>query len=291
MGITPRKPGQQLEQLVAMLESALTNGAAKIESPSRRLIDRDTGQRREHDVLIIWDHGHHEIFTAIECRDRSRPVGVPDIEAFADKCSATGIHSRIVVSASGFRATARKKAASRTITCMDISEVSQFAWIAPSAAIFGYERQFQAMNVQIMFADDMPTDIIAIFDTNGQELTNEQITQTIINLVPDCKDRDEEVGVSVPMNMKVTTIGWSARDSDGKTWKIDHLLASTSYTTIKTAQEFSSHRYSGGGKDYQIASAEVPVSAIKGRIILLRNDDESTSVIWTPDNHGKILKV
>ena len=70
------KSGRQLERLVAMLERALAENAAAIESPSRRLIDRDTGRPREHDILIIWDHGHHQIITAIECRDRARPVAI-----------------------------------------------------------------------------------------------------------------------------------------------------------------------------------------------------------------------
>jgi len=80
------KPGTRVERLVAILERTFAGSGAKIESPSRQLHDRDTGRRREHDILTVWDHGHHQITTAIECRDRSRPVGVPDVEAFASKC-------------------------------------------------------------------------------------------------------------------------------------------------------------------------------------------------------------
>lgn len=102
--------GKDLERLVAMLERLLLGDQAVIESPSRRLIDRDTGKRREHDVLIIFDQAHHQIITAIECRDRSRPVGVPEVEAFADKCSRTGVHCGAIVSSTGFRKSALTKA-------------------------------------------------------------------------------------------------------------------------------------------------------------------------------------
>jgi Restriction endonuclease len=279
--------GEQLERLIAMLESTLANGPAKIESPSRRLKDRDTGQVREHDVLITWDHGHHEIYTAIECRDRSRPVGVPDIEAFSDKCGATGIHSGVVVSASGFRDSARKKAAARSITCMDISEVQHFEWIAPAAAVYCYERQFRDMHVHVIVEGDvLPADIDVIFDTNGLALSNEQISQTIFNVIPVDENCEEAVGVEVPVNAKVKTIDWTARDIDGKIWNIDHLLVSATYATVRTVQEFASHRYSGGGKDYRIASALVSTTTINGRIMLVKNDDDSTSVFFTPDNYG-----
>ena len=99
--------GKRLERVVAMLEGIFAGANATIEAPCRRLVDRDTGRLREHDVVITWDHGHHRIITAVECRDRSRPVGVPAIEAFADKCARTGVQSGVVVSAAGFANTAR----------------------------------------------------------------------------------------------------------------------------------------------------------------------------------------
>jgi hypothetical protein len=80
------RPGKKLERLVASLERTLASSNATIEAPCRRLKDRDTNRRREHDVVITWDFGHHVLITAIECRDRSRPVGVPEVESFAKKC-------------------------------------------------------------------------------------------------------------------------------------------------------------------------------------------------------------
>jgi Restriction endonuclease len=244
MSATKGNPGKQLERLIAMLESALANGSAKIESPSRRLKDRDTGQPREHDVLIIWDHGHHEIFTAIECRDRSRPVGVPAVEAFADKCGATGVHSGVIVSASGFCATARTKAAARAITCMEISEVSRFDWLAPEAefvGFVGYERQFDGVHAQIMFASEMPDQIDAIFDTDGNEVSLDQITQIVMNSVPRAANQDDIVDKSIPINLRMETVGWRVRDAKGEFWCVDHILATTSYSTKRTEHGFSSH--------------------------------------------------
>ena len=55
--VTKDLTGKKLERLVATLERTLAGTNAAIEAPSRRLLDRDTGKPREHDVLIVWDHG------------------------------------------------------------------------------------------------------------------------------------------------------------------------------------------------------------------------------------------
>lgn len=69
---------------------------------------------------------------ALECRDRSRKVGVPDIEAFRKKCDRTAIHRSIIVSASGFTKTALKKAEALEIGCLGLEEAACFDWcLAP----------------------------------------------------------------------------------------------------------------------------------------------------------------
>lgn len=85
------RKGRSLELLVEKLERLLANDArVTIESP-KRIRDLQTQKLREHDVVLTFEHAHHELIVAIECKDRSRPVGVPDIEAFAVKCSHTGV--------------------------------------------------------------------------------------------------------------------------------------------------------------------------------------------------------
>ena len=282
----PDRSGKALERLIAMLESALCDTGAVIEAPCRRLVDRDTGRPREHDVVITWDHGHHQIITAIECRDRSRPVGVPDVEAFADKCQATGIHSGVIVSAKGFRDTARTKAAARAINCMDIAEVERFDWLGTKAFV-EFKRNFGHLNIRIMFKDAMPEALEAIFDAEGRRLSEQEIMQIGINSVPQSTDNDVEVGIEVPIHLRLMVDGWTARGTDGKVWPVEHLLMDTSYTVTKTVSAFETHRYQGGGKEYAIASAEAMLGEQRGRVVMVRHEDDTTSVVWTPDNHGK----
>lgn len=112
------------------LERSLsTHPGALIESP-KRLVDSRTGRLREHDVVVTLSEGLHSVVIAIECRDRSRPFGVPHLEAFRQKCLDTGVSRGVVVSPRGFRASARTKALAYGIQCLDLTEVEGFDWLA-----------------------------------------------------------------------------------------------------------------------------------------------------------------
>lgn len=277
------KPGKELERLVATLERTLAASSAIIEAPSRSLLDRDTGKPREHDVLITWDHGHHQIITAIECRDRARPVGVPDVEAFADKCDATGVHSGVIVSSSGFRQTARMKASARSITCMDLADVDAFDWLAIDH-ITGFRRQFGHMDVKVMFQENQPAEIAKIFDECGNEVDESRLLSGLSNLVPPAQNSELEVGKENPVKMRALAPGWTAVDSSGAVWPISHFNVTTSFTTIKTTSPIARHRYSGGGRDYSLATAKTPIAGLEGSFVMVQQDDDGeTSIYWVPD--------
>jgi hypothetical protein len=75
-----KNDGCNLQRLIHAIESARGSGAhMKIESP-KRILDKITNELREHDVVLTYTHQHHEIAVAIECRDRSRPVGSNAVE-------------------------------------------------------------------------------------------------------------------------------------------------------------------------------------------------------------------
>ncbi len=126
-----RRPGRALEVLVARIEQALANNkSASISSPCR-LRDRITGRLREFDVVIQFHENHHEICVAIECRDRSRPVTVEQVESFSTKCQHTGVHRGIIVSPRGFHDTAKTKADALGIACFGLEEIENVEWLVP----------------------------------------------------------------------------------------------------------------------------------------------------------------
>ena len=108
--------------------------------------------------------------------------------------------------------------------------------------------------------------------------------QTAVNLVPAADDPEDEVGKIFPVRMQMNTVGWTARDEKDKIWPISHILVETEFTTEKTLNPVSTHQYTGGGKNYSIASADAVFGDHCGKIILIRNEDGTISVHWAPDN-------
>jgi hypothetical protein len=123
------REGRDLETLVAALEKAASSDASlKVQSPYIA-IDRITGSKREHDVGIFVTQNHREIIIALECRDRSRNVTVPEVEAFESKCRDTGVHKGGIVSSKGFAEDALTKAKHLNISCYTLAEAKDISWL------------------------------------------------------------------------------------------------------------------------------------------------------------------
>lgn len=163
------KPGKAFESAVAAMERSLARdpSVTEIEAPAR-LPDRGTGTLREHDVLVTHRVGHHLARTAIECRDRSHKVGVPDVEAFAAKCRDTSIDRAVIVSSTGFTKTALTKAKHENVRChllhaggealMGLQFGGTFLALHAPVASFGATLPVDAENWWILRDDGSPFD-------------------------------------------------------------------------------------------------------------------------------------
>lgn len=277
---TPNRtnPGEAFNDFVAALERALSSHESALVEVRKRLRDRDTGRLREHDVVITWRQQHHTIVTAIECRDRGRKVGVPDVEGFADKCEHTGVHHGVIVSASGFRDTARKKAAARGISLLELTEAASFDWMGIEFFV-GFERKFGPVNAHVFFKEEKPEGTFTLFDRAGTEIDAERLTHTFIHHVPEEEDPLSAVGKTRDITMQMNTVDWTAKDASGREFTVDHIMAHASMVLVKHVHPVTTHSYSGGGKDYQIVSGPVAIGAAKGTLMLVE-DDQQIRVIW-----------
>jgi hypothetical protein len=123
------KDGKALEQLIGIIEQVVAGNENVTVEVDKKLPDKVTGEARQFDVVLTIKQKHHTVVIAIECRDKSRPVGVGQVEEFHAKSQDTDVHVRIIVSTSGFAKSARKKAARYGIRCLDIEEVASFDWL------------------------------------------------------------------------------------------------------------------------------------------------------------------
>lgn len=123
------KDGKAFEQLISIIEKVVAADENVTVEPNKKLTDKVTGERRQFDVVLTVTHQHHVVVVAIECKDKTRPVGVLDLEAFHTKCQHAGINQGVIVSTSGFAKTVRTKAEFLGIRCLDIEEVASFNWM------------------------------------------------------------------------------------------------------------------------------------------------------------------
>ena len=121
------KKGRSLERLIAHLERLQASDNCVVVTSPARLRDKSNGQLREHDVILEITFAHHKQIVAFECRDRSRPVGSGDVEAFYTKCQHTGVDKGILVSTKAFSKPAVTKAALLNIECFELEEVETFS--------------------------------------------------------------------------------------------------------------------------------------------------------------------
>ena len=96
-GRAPR--GIPFEKAVAAVQ-ALLDPAAQV-THNARLCDR-LGHWRQFDVVIRAKAGGHDVLGVIECKDLQRPVGTPEVNAFADKARNVLANLTLLASRRGF---------------------------------------------------------------------------------------------------------------------------------------------------------------------------------------------
>jgi hypothetical protein len=148
---------------------------------SKRFPDKVTGKPREHDVVLTITQEHHHLVIALECRDRSRKVGVNAVEEFRSKCEDTGINSGIIVSARGFYKTAIEKATHYNIRCLTLDEAESFDW-CPASGVDTFHREVRGSHLTVLFdGDGIKVETIQLED--GRPLNGDMVGSWALNLL------------------------------------------------------------------------------------------------------------
>ena len=277
------KPGKELERLVDTLELAIIgNERARIVAPYK-VADRTTGRIREHDVAVIVALEHHEFVTAIECRDRSRPVGVPQVEGFYQKCQDTGINRGVIVSPKGFCSTAVAKALHLGISCLRLDEAKQFDWIN-LGAISCLKVQYLEKNcllVPEMNFDSKPSSF-RLLDESGNTVDAANLDYLV---------RKEANGIignsaiqagehSLKFFLKVSGATIEALDSsERRQLKHVDVQVKLKITVNKVPIRLLSYRQEGEENAIREAGvAPLNLSPVNGDLVFLKNLDGSTEV-------------
>jgi hypothetical protein len=285
------KPGENLQHLVRTLEQATNNAPnIKVESP-KRVPDKDTGKPREHDVVVTFSFSHHSMVMALECRDRSRKVGVPDVEAFRNKCDRTGVHRAIIVSASGFTRTALKKAEALEIGCLGLEEVDRFDWCEAPGVELRLRDLLPGLPWEIGTAEPFDGDP-QLYDGDGhavEQVGFSNMAQAALNLRPTAvAQREDEEARLNPVTCTFVNQGASAFyliDREGNCIPLTRMVLHVTYRMRYSLIPFSFREYidhAKGKQLYTAAFATIDEGNLRGDLVVHREPTGIVTVSFVP---------
>ena len=282
----PRK-GRALEKLVAAIERATNNQPhVRIESPGWR-IDKRLNRRREHDVLLTVQQAHHTITIAIECRDRGRRVGAPDVEGFQTKCRDTGVDRGIIVSSTGFRTTALIKAEAHNIECFSLEQAEALDWfLAPG--LFVQNRTIEHVFLRAIPESQISDKAILFVDpdvvftvAHASQLATKFLGQ-FDPLTFEC-DGD----AVFPLRAVVNVSNLYAREPDGTKVTAPRVLLEIRVLVRKSVAPFDLRIYRDAARNRELlttAVADIDLGPTgTGKIVVIRKEGEDTQISWVPD--------
>jgi hypothetical protein len=270
-----KKPnnGRVFEGLVARLERLLAGKDVQIDVRIR-LPARATGQLREFDVVLTWAVGHHQGRIAIEARDRSVVVGVPEVEAFHAKCEAVGITSAVIVSSRGFAGTARVTAGTYGMRCIDLKDVETFDWLPTQPVVMAQLGLASRINYTLIPHTPLtaPWAAVQIIDHRRKLLSKADLRALVLDNM--ARVADQGPGRH-PARIQFLTHGFAIRDgADGAEVPLAGIVAEFEMQVNEANAAFTLRSYQEAGQVLaQVAAATIASGPIQGDLLVVRAAD------------------
>jgi Restriction endonuclease len=284
-----QRPGQDLQRLVRVIERATHHDGNVLVESSKRLRDKVTGRLREHDVVLTFTQRHHKILVALECRDRSRKVGVNSVEEFHSKCRDTGVHRGIIVSSIGFTRTALEKAAHYDIGCLSLDQAARLDWcLAPGIEVSHLRMIHVHLRAEVerevganakLYANDGtligPTEMGGI----GRHCLKGGIGRHCL------KGRSPPTDGPVTRRFVDPAPAFYFVDGDGARIGLRRLLIEVTYEVTSRLSPFEFRAYVDRAQDKQLytaAVANVDCGNVGGDIVMLHEEGRGAKVMFVP---------
>ncbi|REJ77280.1 MAG: restriction endonuclease [Acidobacteria bacterium] len=276
----PRRRGRALERFVSVIEASLNTYESKnIESPGF-VVDRVSGRKREFDVLISLS-GHPRITIAVECRDRNTKVGSPDVEAFIQKCSDSGIHKAVFVSSSGFSKPALRKAKMRNVQCILLEDVSSFDWLAAPGMVVREKRLAQAEWKFAIAADIRRITSFSVLNYKGLDLKPIGLERAVRTFLNSSEVSLLDVG-EYERTVVFTGTGLSVRDNvTGEVHIVEQLIGRFRFEIIEKNHPFKLNSYQdidSGEQLANVAVSQIPLGKHSASLTLVMKGNQGGSV-------------
>lgn len=249
------------------------------------------GDLREHDIILTHTQGLRVTKTAIECKDRGRKIGKPDLDAFRSKCADTGIHKGVIVSSSGFAQSALRASRRTAIQCLELSKAKRFPWIGMSASVMT-QRDYSNIGVKV-FAPTPIKPPFKIFGPDGAELSvydYQNAAQAAFNDHPGLAHLGRDEPTTITINWKPEG-GVYVIDADDVRHEVDYLILHPTFTVTETTQPFEHHSYSGDTGTYEIAISDFKAGGLDAKLVMIRDADNIRFMIQPNVPDGTLIEL
>jgi hypothetical protein len=288
-----RRQGDDFHQLVEHVERAIAGlGNVTIASP-KRLRDKVTGELREHDVVLTYKHPNRELVTAIECRDRSRPIGSGQVEEFHNKCLDTGVDKGVMVTSLGFTDPARVKARHYGIQCLSLIKVPQIDWCDMTDVVIR-ERRLKHGHVSLGIHPSLVGRPMRLFfggigdETQEIDLQNPyDFINSVWQTVPpdaenDCERTEHSAHIAIE-NLD----DFNLVDEVGNSHPIKHLYVDLEFIMVESKSPLTFYHYLNKDNSslYEaLVTDRETFEKTSGRLMLIRGDQSSFRVRFIADH-------
>lgn len=280
--------GKDLEQLMELLyriETAADGtrvAIEKIECPGY-VEDKETGSRREFDVLASGELGGMPFRLAIECKDWASPVDAPVVEGFIAKCMGTNIPLRMVVSSSGFTRPALTKAAANGIQCRTVAEVERPDWLAIDHIKY-IERTATSFHIFCRTANDVSVENrVRVVDREGNELTPAGQTNVANAALREASSTIDSVGQHQVV-VQYADPGWSVEKVDGTREAVLEVNVTVNFAVAEHTVSIKSFQEEVHAKAAPLTRAVADLAI--GQLVISEQADGSKTVVFVPKRVG-----
>lgn len=222
---------------------------------------------------------------ALECRDRSRPIGVEAVEAFRSKCADTGVHKGVMVSSKGFTRTAIRKAAVYNIHCLSLDQADGFNWCPPTSVTL-FRKVITNAFFHVEFPNGVNLEHPVLYDENGAVIDKDRvlpIAQATLTETPNAPFTVGEHNVSLRQSCPLIYI----MDGDQRVQASLGVLL-VSYTVTREEVPLSFQVYSSADTATPITQAAVATAELApGQhvdLVLTTQADGTISVSAVPNS-------
>jgi len=266
------KRTNKFQQLIHAIEVQLNDNALVTES--KFLSDWATGDEREADIVIETGAGSYSM-RIIECRDHARPQNIEWIDQMYGKHGQMA-HKLVLVSKSGFTASAKRKAEALGIETLTFEEAKEVDWTQVAGKLSRVQvalAEIQVMGLSVFPPmDAFNLDAISLQFYNHEEELQGNLWKVALDILQDPTVIEEimktysDPGNYTSLNEYQFPAGCYIIDVAGIRYEIEKLRTTV---TVHVKERIPVDLQHGSYKESQVAYGTLKYDSVQGLLTVV----------------------